>query len=159
MVDIMVEDKARASGQVLLAGPERRRKNLIRLGVDQDHAYAWSRTRKAEWGVAQSPILIITISLSRLRRNGYESAYLFPQNATYNPVNRRIRDPYVWWCLRRSPSEESGGAVYTIVCPCFLFRSVLGQPYPLAIFGLRVGFERLANVYGYQAVDSFTDFF
>jgi hypothetical protein len=27
--------------------PERKRKNLIRLGVDQDHAYAWSRTRKA----------------------------------------------------------------------------------------------------------------
>ena len=27
--------------------PERKRKNLIRLGVDQDHAYAWSRTRNA----------------------------------------------------------------------------------------------------------------
>src|SRR5690606_14659777 len=24
--------------------PERKRKNLIRLGADQDHAYAWSRT-------------------------------------------------------------------------------------------------------------------
>ena len=24
---------------------ERKRKNLIRLGVDKDHAYAWSRTR------------------------------------------------------------------------------------------------------------------
>jgi len=29
--------------------PERKRKNLIRLGVDQDHAYAWSRTRKCGW--------------------------------------------------------------------------------------------------------------
>ena len=28
--------------------PERKRKNLIRLGVDQDHAYAWSRTRTAK---------------------------------------------------------------------------------------------------------------
>jgi len=27
--------------------PERKRKNLIRLGVDQDHAYSWSRTRIA----------------------------------------------------------------------------------------------------------------
>ncbi len=27
---------------------ERKRKNLIRLGVDQDHAYAWSRTRTAK---------------------------------------------------------------------------------------------------------------
>ena len=50
--------------------PERKRKNLIRLGVDQDHAYAWSRTRKGGWAVAQSPILITTITLSRLRRKG-----------------------------------------------------------------------------------------
>ncbi|EON74837.1 Reverse transcriptase/maturase family protein [Lunatimonas lonarensis] len=53
--------------------PERKRKNLIRLGVDQGHAYAWSRTRKGGWAVAQSPILITTITLSRLRRKGYES--------------------------------------------------------------------------------------
>jgi RNA-directed DNA polymerase len=53
--------------------PERKRKNLIRLGVDQDHAYAWSRTRKGGWAVAQSPILITTITLARLRRKGYES--------------------------------------------------------------------------------------
>ena len=25
--------------------PERKRKNLMRLGVDPDHAYAWSRSR------------------------------------------------------------------------------------------------------------------
>ena len=43
--------------------PERKRKNLIRLGVDQDHAYAWSRTRKGGWAVAQSPILTTTITL------------------------------------------------------------------------------------------------
>ena len=53
--------------------PERKRKNLIRLGVDHDHAYAWSRTRKGGWAVAQSPILGTTITLSRLRRKGYES--------------------------------------------------------------------------------------
>lgn len=53
--------------------PERKRKNLIRLGVDEDHAYAWSRTRKGGWAVAQSPIMITTITLSRLRRKGYES--------------------------------------------------------------------------------------
>jgi len=29
--------------------PERKRKNLIRLGVDFDHAYAWSRTRMGGW--------------------------------------------------------------------------------------------------------------
>jgi group II intron reverse transcriptase/maturase len=64
--------------------PERKRKNLIRLGVDPDHAYAWSRTRKGGWAVAQSPILITTITLSRLRRKGYESMltyYLYRQPA------------------------------------------------------------------------------
>lgn len=53
--------------------PERKRKNLIRLGVDNDHAYAWSRTRKGGWAVAQSPILITTITLERLAKRGYES--------------------------------------------------------------------------------------
>ena len=53
--------------------PERKRKNLIRLGVDHDHAYAWSRTRKGGWAVAQSPILGTTITLERLRKRGYEA--------------------------------------------------------------------------------------
>jgi RNA-directed DNA polymerase len=53
--------------------PERRRKNLIQLGVDQDHAYAWSRTRMGTWATAQSPILKTTITLERLRKKGYES--------------------------------------------------------------------------------------
>jgi RNA-directed DNA polymerase len=51
--------------------PERKRKNLIRLGIDQEHAYAWSRTRKGGWAVAQSPILITTITLKRLKQRGY----------------------------------------------------------------------------------------
>ena len=53
--------------------PETKRKNLIRLGVEQGMAYAWSRTRMGGWAVAQSPILITTVTLSRLRRIGYES--------------------------------------------------------------------------------------
>jgi RNA-directed DNA polymerase len=53
--------------------PERKRKNLIQLGVDQDHAYAWSRTRMGGWRVAQSPILTTTITLKRLEKKGYES--------------------------------------------------------------------------------------
>ena len=50
---------------------ERKRKNLIRLGIDYDQAYAWSRTRMGGWAVAQSPILGTTITLSRLKRKGY----------------------------------------------------------------------------------------
>jgi len=49
------------------------RKNLIRLGVDQDHAYAWSRTRMGGWAVAQSPISLTTITLKRLIKQGYQS--------------------------------------------------------------------------------------
>jgi group II intron reverse transcriptase/maturase len=52
---------------------ERKRKNLIRLGIEQGQAYAWSRTRMGGWAVAQSPILRTTITLSRLRRRGYTS--------------------------------------------------------------------------------------
>ena len=53
--------------------PERKRKNLIRLGVDNGKAYAFSRTRKGGWAVAQSPILNTTITISRLKKRGYES--------------------------------------------------------------------------------------
>jgi len=51
--------------------PERRRKNLIRLGVDQRHAYTWSRTRMGGWAVSQSPILVTTITIPRLKKRGY----------------------------------------------------------------------------------------
>jgi RNA-directed DNA polymerase len=53
--------------------PERKRKNLMRLGVDKDHAYAWSKTRKGGWRIAQSPILTSTITLLRLKKKGYQS--------------------------------------------------------------------------------------
>ena len=53
--------------------PERKRKNLIRMGVDHEHAYSWSRTRMGGWAVAQSPILVTTITLDRLRERGYEA--------------------------------------------------------------------------------------
>jgi group II intron reverse transcriptase/maturase len=52
--------------------PERKRKNLIRLGIEQGQAYAWSRTRMGGWAVAQSPILKTTITVKRLKRKGYE---------------------------------------------------------------------------------------
>ena len=52
---------------------ERKRKNLIRLGVDPDHAFQWSRSRKGGWAIAQSPILNTTITVARLTQRGYES--------------------------------------------------------------------------------------
>ncbi len=53
--------------------PERKRKNLIRLGINPDQAYAWSRTRMGGWAVAQSPILRTTITIKRLKMQGYVS--------------------------------------------------------------------------------------
>jgi RNA-directed DNA polymerase len=53
--------------------PDRKRKNLIRLGINQGQAYAWSRTRMGGWATAQSPILITTITKDRLKKRGYIS--------------------------------------------------------------------------------------
>lgn len=62
--------------------PERKRKNLIRLGVNENDAYSWSRTRMGGWAVAQSPILTTTITLDRLRKRGYESMLTYYQHFT-----------------------------------------------------------------------------
>jgi RNA-directed DNA polymerase len=53
--------------------PDRRRKNLIRLGINQGQAYAWSITRMGGCATAQSPILITTITKDRLKKRGYIS--------------------------------------------------------------------------------------
>jgi hypothetical protein len=68
--------------------PERKRKNQIRLGVPQGKAYAFSRTRKGGWAIAQSPILITTITLERLRKRGYES-----MNEYYEKVSPMFNEP------------------------------------------------------------------
>ena len=59
--------------------PERKRKNLIRLGVDPQMAYQWSRTRMGGWAVAQSPILVTTITLERLSKRGYQAMLTYYQ--------------------------------------------------------------------------------
>src|SRR5438046_1258499 len=68
--------------------PERKRKNLLRLGVDTGHAYAWSRTRMGGWAVAQSPILVTTITLERLKKRGYE-----PLLDYYLKVSPQLNEP------------------------------------------------------------------
>jgi hypothetical protein len=68
--------------------PERRRKNLIRLGVDPDHAYQWSRTRKGGWAIAQSPIMGTTITLKRLKQRGYIS-----MQELYEQLNPSFHEP------------------------------------------------------------------
>ena len=70
--------------------PERKRKNLIRLGIDQSLAYAYSRTRKGGWAVAQSPILGTTITISRLKKRGYIA--MLELHLSLNPS--RYEPPY-----------------------------------------------------------------
>jgi RNA-directed DNA polymerase len=71
--------------------PEKKRRSLIRLGVDQNYAYAWSRTRKGGWAIAQSPILGTTITLERLKKRGYVSLleiykWVSPQLSNCNKI-------------------------------------------------------------------------
>ena len=51
-------------------------------GVSADNAYSWSRTRMGGWAVAQSPILVTTITLDRLQKRGYESLLTYYQHFT-----------------------------------------------------------------------------
>jgi len=67
---------------------ERKRKNLIRLGIDHRHAYAWSRTRMGGWAVAQSPIMVTTITMERLKKRGYE-----PMLDHYFKVSTQLNEP------------------------------------------------------------------
>jgi group II intron reverse transcriptase/maturase len=68
--------------------PERKRKNLIRLGVDQEMAYQWSRSRMGGWAIAQSPILGTTITINRLIIRGYESMLSYYQSVnTFKQMN------------------------------------------------------------------------
>ncbi len=53
--------------------PEKKRRSLIRLGVDHGQSYAWSRSRMGGWAIAQSPILGTTITIDRLKKRGFLS--------------------------------------------------------------------------------------
>ena len=68
--------------------PERKRKNLIRLGVDQEKAYQWSHSRMGGWVIAQSPILGTTITLDKLCKRGYESLLTY-----YDKVAPHLNEP------------------------------------------------------------------
>ena len=69
---------------------ERKRKNLIRLGVEPGMAYAWSRTNMGRWAVAQSPILGTTITTNRLIRRGYVTMTTVYKVKTANLANNPL---------------------------------------------------------------------
>ncbi|MEQ9441660.1 MAG: group II intron reverse transcriptase/maturase [Cyclobacteriaceae bacterium] len=68
--------------------PERKRKNLIRLGIRYGQAYAWSRTRMGGWAVALSPILKNTVTKARLKRRGFE-----PMLDYYLKITQKFNEP------------------------------------------------------------------
>ena len=81
--------------------PDRKRKNLIRLGVPGGKAYAWSRSKKGRWAIAQSPILLTTITLERLQKRGYEMRNEFDLTIL---KRKRSRSIYARLLLQSSPA-------------------------------------------------------
>ncbi len=65
------------------------------------------------WAVAQSPIMVTTITLKRLLQRGYESMLDYTTNKyLHNLMNRCTRGPYVSASWRK---RRTGEAVYSIV--------------------------------------------
>ena len=71
--------------------PEKKKRSLIRLGIEAGQAYAWSRSRMGGWAIAQSPILRTTITLARLQKRGYESMLDIYKQIT--PIRRGLLFP------------------------------------------------------------------
>jgi len=67
---------------------EKKRRSLIRLGVEQGQAYAWSRSRMGGWAIAQSPILGTTITLNRLKKRDYLSLL-----EIYTEISPQLNEP------------------------------------------------------------------
>lgn len=68
--------------------PEKKRRSLIRLGVEHGQAYAWSRSRMGGWAIAKSPILGTTITLDRLKKRGYVSML-----DIYKQISPQLNEP------------------------------------------------------------------
>lgn len=53
--------------------PKTRYRNLMKLGVNEDLAYAWANTRKGCWRVAGGQAMGIAVTNARLKKKGYKS--------------------------------------------------------------------------------------
>ncbi len=88
-------------------GQTQKRRNLIRLGINQGQAYAWSRSRMGGWAIAQSPILGTTITIERLKKRGYVS-----MREIYKLISPQLNEPFytrpVRWC------ESCTGGYWTV---------------------------------------------
>jgi len=68
--------------------PEKKRRSLIRLGVELGKAYAYSRSRMGGWAIAQNPILRTTITVNRLMKRGY-----IPMLDIYKQISPQLNEP------------------------------------------------------------------
>jgi RNA-directed DNA polymerase len=97
---------------------ERKRKNLIRLGVEQGQAYAWSRSRMGSWAIAQSPILGTTITIERLEKRGY-----VPMLVIYKSISPQLNVPLLTrpdeWCERRTGGHPTVSRLLDVCCRAF----------------------------------------
>ena len=82
------------------------------------------------WAVAQSPILVTTITLDRMRKRGYESMLTYYQNLTpylseplYTRTVREFIPMYREWCERLSLSAiYRQGSLLDLGASLFCFR-------------------------------------
>jgi len=75
--------------------PEKKRRSLIRLGVEPGKAYAYSRSRMGGWAIAQSPILVTTITVERLKKRGYT-----PMLDIYKRISPQLNEPLITRTVR-----------------------------------------------------------
>ena len=98
-------------------------------GSPKRKAYAFSRTRKGGWAIAQSPILTTTLTLERLGKRGYVC-----MNDYYEKVSPMFNEPLypdkivTQWCERLSlPCFAWWGRLLDYRMPFCLSEDVSGQ--------------------------------
>src|SRR5690554_3650631 len=128
-------------------------------------------TVSAEVAWVHGQLLVARFCEPPLRWNDYKNeatnlCLLITSKMRHFLTNRCIREPYVQWCERLSPSAKAGGAVYSIRGWCSLssvnFPINLLHCFCLACDGAGILFgkfwfvcrlfERLANVYDCEAL-------
>ena len=95
------------------------------------------------WAVAQSPILVTTITMERLRKRGYEALLAYyekvaPSRVLGKPLYMfpigKERSSRTYSGVRGSPRQRNtGGAVYSIVRSFFMSLSIFLFRYPESV--------------------------
>ena len=72
-LDAWIRDRLRYCIWKKWRKPSRRMRAFRQLGIRNGTAYAWSRSRKGGWAIAQSPIMQTTVTIARLEQREYQS--------------------------------------------------------------------------------------